>query len=71
MGTNSCLEKLMAVNDANCLMMSQQQLKARLSTLEKNLWLTNSLTALNLIDVILGCEGANSKLVVTVADVDA
>jgi len=37
MGTNSCLEKLMAVNDANCLMMSQQQLKARLSTLEKNL----------------------------------
>ena len=35
---NSCLVNLMPVNDANCLMMSQQLLKAvkRMSTLEKS-----------------------------------
>ena len=56
----------MAVNDANL-----KQWKGCLCWKEAD-WLTNS-CLVNLIDVTLACEDANSKLVevVTVADVDA
>ena len=68
----------MALYDPNCLMMSQQLLNVFIGP-ESDHWeclsLTPSLThcrLVNLIDVTLACEDANSKLVdiVTVANVD-